>query len=76
MSNKIESIFHYRIIEDDEDLIIKPCNNNLVEVKIFKRNVKHKPFNELLHVLAIDVVIEIKDSKTVANILELREVDE
>ena len=76
MSNKIESIFHYHIIEDDEDLIIKPCNNDLVEVKIFKRNVKHIPFSELLHVLAIDVVIEIKDSKTVAHILELREVDE
>ena len=76
MSNKIESIFHYRIIEDDEDLIIKPGNNNLVEVEIFKRNVKHHPLNELFHVLANDVVIETQDSKTVANILELREVDE
>ena len=72
----MKSIIHYRIIEDDEDLIIKPCNNNLVEVKIFKRNVKHIPFSELIPVLAIDVVIEIKDSKTVAHILELREVDE
>ena len=72
----MKSIFHYRIIEDDEDLIIKPCNNNLVEVKIFKRNVKHKPFNELLHVLANDVVIQTQNSKKLAIVSELREVDE
>ena len=75
MSNKIEKIFHYHIIKDDEDLIIKPCNNNLVEVEIFKRNVTY-PFNKLLHVLANDVVIQTQNSKKLAIVSELREVDE
>ena len=72
----MKSIFHYRIIEDDEDLIIKPCNNNLVEVEIFKRNVTYEPFNKLLHVLANDVVIQTQNSKKLAIVSELREVDE
>ena len=76
MSNKIEKIFHYHIIKDDEDLIIKPCNNNLVEVEIFKRNVKHHPLNALFHVLANDVVIQTQNSKKLAIVSELREVDE
>ena len=37
MDNKYECLTHILEIKEDEDFIIKPCNNDLVSVEIYNR---------------------------------------